>query len=150
MALTLDLVTTLTIELAEQQQIGATRHGVRRVSPVMGGSAEGPRLRGEVLPGGADWNLVLPDGSIEFDARYTIRADDGAMILVYNQGLERETMARLFAGEPIDPSAPMYARTLPRFEVGPGPHEWLGRSLFVAELRLGRPGVAVLDVYEIV
>lgn len=150
MALTLDLVTTLTIELADQQQIGATRFGVRRVSPIVGGSAEGPRLCGEVLPGGADWNLVLPDGSIEFDARYTIRADDGTLILVCNEGLERSTMAKLFAGESVDPTAPMYARTLPRFEVGPGPHEWLSRSLFVAELRLGGPGIAVLDVYEIV
>lgn len=149
MALSLDPVTTLTIELGEQQQIGPTRHGIRRVSPIVGGTAEGPRLRGVVLPGGADWNLVLPDGSIEFDARYTIQADDGTLILVYNDGLERETMAKLFAGEEVDPTVAMYARTLPRFEAGPGPHEWLNGSLFVAELRLGRAGVAVLDVYEI-
>jgi hypothetical protein len=148
-ALRLDHVTTLTVALSEQQQIGPTKHGWRRVSPVAGGAAVGPRLTGEVLPGGADWNLVLPDGSIEFDARYTIRADDGTLILVNNVGIERAQMAKLFAGSPIDPDAPFYARTLPRFEVGPGPHEWLAWSLFVAELSLGGPGVAVLDVYEV-
>lgn len=65
----LDHITTITIRLDEQHIIGMTPRGLRRVSPILSGSFDGPRLRGKVLPGGADWNLVLPDGSIEFDAR---------------------------------------------------------------------------------
>lgn len=145
----LDHLTTITIQLGERLVIGDTPRGLRRVSPILSGAAVGPRLTGEVLAGGADWNLVLNDGSIEFHARYTVRADDGTLISVTNEGIERSVMARLFAGEPPDLSAPMYGRTLPKFEVGPGPYSWLSQSLFVAELSLGRKDEAVLDVYEI-
>ena len=52
----------------------------------------GPRLTGEILPGGTDWQIVRPDGTIEVVARYTIRADmgrsdNGALIYVQNDGL---------------------------------------------------------------
>jgi Protein of unknown function (DUF3237) len=149
MSLQLDHVTTLTIQLGEQHVIGTTPRGLRRVSPVLSGTAEGPRLGGEVLPGGADWNLVLADGSIEFHARYTIRADDGTLISVTNDGLEREVMAKMFAGQPPDLSRGMYGRTAPKFEVTEGAHGWLNRSLFVAELNLGRKNEAILHVYEV-
>ena len=149
MTLGLEHVTTITIQLDEQHVIGMTPRGLRRVSPILSGTAEGPRLSGRVLPGGADWNLVLDDGSIEFHARYTLRADDGTLIMVTNEGIERAVMAKLFAGQPIDMSEPMYGRTLPRFEVGDGPHSWLGRSLFAAELTLGRQREAILIVHEI-
>ena len=149
MTLGLELVTTLTVRLDEQHIIGATPHGFRRVSPVLGGTFEGPRLNGVILPGGADWNLALADGSIEFYARYTLRADDGALISVLNEGVERRVMAKLFAGEPPDFSVPMYGRTAPKFEVEDGPHSWLRTSLFVAELSLGGPNQALLAVYEV-
>jgi hypothetical protein len=149
MSLRLDPVTTITVRLDDQHVIGQTPHGLRRVSPIIGGSLTGPRLNGEVLPGGADWNLVLADGSIEFHARYTLRLDDGALVSVTNDGIEREVMARLFAGQPPDMSVAMYGRTLPSFEVGHGPHSWLTRSVFVAELVLGRPKEALLHVYEV-
>ena len=57
----LDHVTTMTIRLDEQHVIGQTPRGLRRVSPVLSGTFDGPRLRGEVLPGRDDWNLALPD-----------------------------------------------------------------------------------------
>ena len=149
MTLGLDHVTTLTIRLDEQHVVGQTPRGLRRVSPVLSGTFDGPRLRGEVLPGGADWNLALPDGSIEFDARYTLRTHDGVLISVFNQGIERSVMAKLFAGQPPEPGQPMYGRTIPRFEVADGVYGWLNRSLFAAELNLGGPNTAVLHVYEI-
>ena len=43
----------------------------------------------------------------------------------------------------------MYGRTAPKFEVADGPHGWLNRSLFVAELNLGRKNEAILHVYEV-
>jgi Protein of unknown function (DUF3237) len=149
MTLGLDHVTTLTIRLDQQYVVGRTPHGVRRVSPILSGTFDGPRLRGEVLPGGTDWNLALPDGSIEFDARYTLRTHDGVTIAVFNQGIERSIMAKLFAGQHPDMSRPMYGRTIPRFEVADGPYGWLNRSLFAAELALGGPNTAILHVYEI-
>jgi Protein of unknown function (DUF3237) len=145
----LELVTTMTIELGEQHVIGTTPRGLRRVSPIVSGTFDGPRLSGTVLPGGADWNIVVADGSIEFYARYTLQTHDGTLISVTNEGIERAVMAKLFAGDPVDPRGPMYGRTAPRFEVADGDYAWLSRSLFVAELKLGRPGQAILEVYEV-
>ena len=150
MSIALEYVTTITVHLDAQHVIGQTTKGLRRVSPILGGTVAGPRLNGEVLAGGADWNLALADGSIEFYARYTLRAHDGTLISVVNEGIERRVMAKLFAGEAPDFSVPMYGRTIPRFEVAPGPHEWLMHSLFVAELSLGGPNRAVLSVHEVV
>ncbi len=149
MTLGLEHLTTITVQLDDQHVIGQTPHGFRRVSPVIGGSFEGARLSGIVLPGGADWNLVLADGSIEFHARYTLATHDGVLISVTNEGIERRVMAKLFAGELADLSEPMYGRTVPRFEVGDGRYSWLAASIFVAELTLGRPAEAILDVFEV-
>jgi hypothetical protein len=46
---------SLTGLVAPPRDIGATPRGTRRYYPAIGGSFEGPRLRGEVLPDGGDW-----------------------------------------------------------------------------------------------
>ena len=65
--------------------------------PITGGTFEGPRLKGKVLPG-ADWQIVRPDGVLELEARYALETDDGALISMVNRCLRRaspEVMARL-------------------------------------------------------
>ena len=102
--------------------------------PIVGGQVSGPRLTGEVVPGGADWQLVRTDGTIDLVARYTVRAADGTLISVVNRGLRRaspDILARLTAGEIVDPAL-YYFRTTPSFTVAPGPHGWLADSIFVA------------------
>ena len=87
--------------------IGATPRGTRRFYPTIGGSFEGPRLRGEVLPDGGDWLLLRPDGVLEHDVRITLKTDDGAFIYVRYAGMRHgppEVMARLAQGEVVDPS----------------------------------------------
>ena len=105
--------------------------GRRRIIPITGGTVEGPRLRGTVIPGGADWQMVRDDGLIDLTARYTILADDGTLIGVVNRGLRRA------AGDP----AVVYFRTTPVFEAPAGPHHWLSRSIFVATARREPAGV---------
>ena len=59
-------------------------------------------MRGTVLPGGADWQLIRHDGVAELDARYTLQTDDGAAIHVHNRALRHgppEVMAGA-AGRP--------------------------------------------------
>src|SRR5262249_55337914 len=74
------LLMTLQVTVAAAQNIGAVPHGTRRTAPLSGGSFEGPRLRGTVLPGGsADWLLLRVDGVLELDLRATLRTDDGAL-----------------------------------------------------------------------
>lgn len=86
-----------------------------------------------MLSGGADWQIVYPDGSIHLDARYTLETDSGALIYVVNQGMRNgppDVMARLRAGEAVDPSS-YYFRAVPRFEVSAPELQWLTRSIFV-------------------
>ncbi len=122
------------VDIGKPQEIGETTAGRRRVIPIVGGQVSGPRLTGEVVPGGADWQLVRTDGTIDLVARYTVRAADGTLISVVNRGLRRaspDILARLTAGEIVDPAL-YYFRTTPSFSVAPGPHDWLADSIFVA------------------
>ena len=108
----------LRVDLAEPLDLGHTPAGHRRVINIVGGDFSGERLSGVVLQGGADWQIVRADGVAVLDARYTLRATDGALVQVTSQGLRRgppEVMARLARGEEVDP-AEYYFRTAMRFE----------------------------------
>lgn len=116
-----------TVELAAPLALGPTPLGERRVIPIVGGTVTGARLAGEVLPGGADWQLVRPDGAALLDARYTLRTADGALIDVRNRGLRTgppDVLARLARGEAVDPAA-YYFRTTPQFATGAARYAWL-------------------------
>ncbi|WP_426956322.1 DUF3237 domain-containing protein [Muricoccus radiodurans] len=113
--------------------LGPGPNGERRVIPINGGRVTGPRLEGEVLPGGADFQLIRPDGVAEIEARYVIRAADGALVYVVNRGLRHaapEDMDRLLRGEPVPPER-VYFRTAPVFETAAPALAWLTRSLFL-------------------
>jgi hypothetical protein len=93
-----DFLCSVTGFVAPPRDIGVTPRGTRRFYPVTGGSFEGPRLRGEVLPDGGDWLLLRPDGVLEQDVRITLKTDDGAFIYVRYAGMRHgppEVMARL-------------------------------------------------------
>ena len=115
------------------RDLGPMPHGRRRIIPILAGTVKGERLEGEVMPGGTDWQYVRTDGVLELEARYSIKASDGAEIIVVNRGMRRappEIMDRLSRGEPVDPSL-VYFRTVPVFEAPAGPHQWLNESVFV-------------------
>jgi len=118
-----DLVMQLRVTLASARQIGHTPQGIRTIIPITGGTFEGPRLRGRILPGGADYQLTSADGQhTELDAIYDIQTDDGTIIHVRNQGLI------------VNKPGHHYFRTSPRFEVdGGSPHAWLADELFTCE-----------------
>jgi len=123
----------LHVKLGAPIEIGAGPHGRRRIIPIEGGTFEGPGLRGTVLPGGADWQIIRPDGLSELDTRYALRTDDGALIYIQNAGMRHaapEIVEKLLAGEEIDPSQ-VYFRTIPTFETA-APHlQWLTRAIFI-------------------
>src|SRR3954466_13977352 len=84
------------------QDLGQTARGHRRIIDILGGEVAGPMLESEILPGGADWQIVRPDGTIEVVARYTIRARTGALVYVQNDGLRvqaPEIRARMSKGQ---------------------------------------------------
>ena len=120
-------------EVAAPLLFGPVAAGERRIVPILGGRVSGPRLEGEILPGGADYQLIRPDGVAEIEARYTLRLADGALVYVVNRGLRHaapEDMARLLRGEPVPPGR-VYFRTAPAFETASPAHAWLRRTLFV-------------------
>src|SRR6516225_2043630 len=128
------LLMMLRVKVAPAQNVGAGPLGTRRTAPIGGGTFEGPRLRGTVLPGGsADWLLLRADGVLEMDLRATLRTDDGALISMRSFGLRHgppDVIAALGRGEAVDP-ANYYFRTLPRFETSTERYVFLNRILAV-------------------
>ena len=117
------------ITLAPAQELGAGPLGRRRIIPITGGRFDGERLSGRVLPGGADWQVIRPDGVADLDARYTLETGDGALIYVRNKGYRHgpeDVIRRLAAGEAVDPKL-YYMRTTPWFETGDARYAWLNR-----------------------
>lgn len=128
------------VDIGERQSLGQGPRGERFIVPILGGSFEGPRLRGTVLPGGADRQLLRADGVKELDALYELQTDDGAVITVRNRVL-------------IDESAipDRYARSVLQLSAPAGPHDWLNRRVFVGTLHSLRPARAAvcIRVYEL-
>ncbi len=111
---------------------GLSQQGKRRIIPITGGTVRG-RINGQVLPGGADFQMVLSATTADLDARYVLRLDDGSHIYVQNSALRRgssEDIARLVRGEPVALER-IYFRCVPRFEVENPAHVWMTQSLFV-------------------
>jgi hypothetical protein len=138
------------IELAPPLELGDTPLGRRRIIGITGGRFSGPRLSGRVLPGGADWQIVRPDGTADLHARYTLETADGALIYVENHGLRHgppEILARLARGEDVDPSL-YYMRTTPRFETGDARYAWLNRAVCVGT-GARRAAAVELDFYAV-
>jgi hypothetical protein len=123
-----------TIRIGPPITVGETQEGLRRVIPILGGTIKGPRLDGTILAAGADYQLIRPDGYTTLDARYAARLADGAMIYIVNTGVRfgpPEVMARITAGEIVDPSL-VYFRTTPRFATASADYQWLTQPLFLA------------------
>ena len=141
---------TIHAELDEMLRFGATPYGERRVIGIRGGRVDGPRLKGRILPGGADWQIIRSDGAADIKARYTIEAEGGALILVTSEGLRHgpaDVLEKVMRGEEVDPSL-YYFRTVMRFETGDPALAWLNKILALA--RGKREARAVrLDVFEV-
>ncbi|MES2926558.1 MAG: DUF3237 domain-containing protein [Pseudomonadota bacterium] len=123
----------LRVEVGAPQQVGQTVHGLRRLIPINGGTATGDGWSARVLPGGADFQLIVNDRLSELDARYVLETDAGDFIYVQNRAVRSgppELIARLVRGEPVDP-AQIYFRCSPSFETAAPALSWMGERMFV-------------------
>jgi hypothetical protein len=126
-------VADLVVRIGAPIEIGRISGNLRRMIPIAGGDVLGPRIRGKVLAGGADYQLMRADGVTDLHARYVIETEDRHLIYVENAGVRYgppELMEKLRRGEPVDPEL-IYFRTTPRFETAAPGYEWLMRNLFV-------------------
>lgn len=137
---------TLDVAIDGAYGVGKTSHGNRFIIPITGGTfhgvaPDGSSFSGEVLAGGADYQLQQQDlGRTELQAIYSIRTSDGVSIHVRNEGI--------IVGE--GPST--YFFTSPRFEApADSKYAWLSNAIFVCRPDFGasKPGTICLKVWRV-
>jgi len=122
----------MAVDLEPAQAI-PTNVGARMTFIAKGGTVEGPRIKGELLPGGGDWLMVGDDAIGRIDVRATIRTDDGALIHYEAAGvidIPADGIERLAGGERLSVDE-TYVRTTPRFETADERYSWLNGLVVV-------------------
>ncbi len=134
--------------------VGATPEGTRLIANILGGTVDGPKLKGTIARSGADWLMMRADGSLRIDVRAAITTHDGAVIYTTYDGriaIPAEHMGAF--AEPdglskLDPSQ-YYFRTAPMFEAAmDGPYAWLNHVVAVGVGRFTPKGVQY-KVYQV-
>ena len=137
----LEFVLQLQVKIDGAFNVGKTHHGNRFVIPITGGTFEGPNIRGEVLSGGADYQLQNAElGRTELEAIYCIRTDDGVSIHVRNWGI--------ITGE----GPQTYFFTSPKFEApADSKYGWLNNAIYVCKPDFTKaiPGTICLNVWKV-
>ncbi|GAB3472354.1 hypothetical protein GCM10027321_45270 [Massilia terrae] len=135
-----ELVYEAVVDIGPMVTVGDSPLGVRRLVPITGGTFEGPGLRGTVLPGGADRQLVRKDGARQLDALYEMKTDDGVILTIHNKVLIDDPVGgRRYAFSTVEISAPE------------GKYGWLNRLVFVGTLQALMPArqAVSIRVYKI-
>jgi len=142
---------TIDVEVEPILDLGDVGIGVRRLVPFTRGTFRGrDGLGGTLAPGGADWQLVRPDGTIEIDAHYVLQTDEGALIEIRSTGLRRasaEVLDRIAAGEQVDPSE-YYFRTHIRLSTAEPSLGWMNHVLAVSSGERRQSAVRI-NVFEL-
>jgi hypothetical protein len=122
------------VELEPRVGLGQSPLGERFMIGIKGGVFAGPKIKGTVLPGGADRQLLRKDGALVLNALYELETDDGAIITINNRVLiaKRPDGSR-YAFSTLDVIAPE------------GPHAWLNHVVLVGTLHSipGEPRVLI-------
>ncbi len=142
---------TLILKPGPAQNLGRTPFGERRLAAILGGSFEGPKLRGKVVEtGGSDWLLYRPDGATQLDVRLALTTDDGHLIGMTYRGIRHgdpAVMERLNRGERVDPDS-YYFRIAPFFETASEKYGWLNRIVAVG-LGHREPDGPIYRIFEV-
>lgn len=104
---------TLSVETGTRTVVENGPQGTRTIVQITGGRFDGPRLKAAVQGPAGDWITNRADGSYKLDVRFTMRTDDGALILVTYNGVGETT------------AAGARLRAAPLFETGDARYAWL-------------------------
>jgi hypothetical protein len=143
-------VLSLAIQVGTPVVAGDLGYGTRRVIPVLGGTVKGEGINGTIHQGGADFQIIRPDGFTELEAKYTFELDDGAVIYIANDGIRfgpKEALDRIARGEIVDPGL-IYFRSVPKFETGHPDYRWMMQNLFIG-VGARHPDRVELDVHQV-
>jgi Protein of unknown function (DUF3237) len=102
---------------------GQSPLGEQRIVPITGGTFLGDKLRGTVLAGDAERQLIRADGVKELDALYEMRTHGGVVITVHNQ-------VTIDFPNP-DTGSKRYAFSTVKLTAPQGPYDWLNKRVFV-------------------
>lgn len=141
----LEFVVELKVKCEGAYQVGKTSHGNRFVIPIVGGTFEGPQMKGTILPGGADYQLQdAATGRTEVEAIYSIKTDDGVNIHIRNRGL-------ICTGKDEQGNPQFYFRTAPQFEAPQdSKYAWLNNAIFVCQPSIGNgSGAICLRIWKV-
>ena len=141
----LEFVVELKVKCEGAYQVGKTSHGNRFVIPIVGGTFEGPQMKGTILPGGADYQLQdAATGRTEVEAIYSIKTDDGVNIHIRNRGL-------ICTGKDEQGNPQFYFRTAPQFEAPQdSKYAWLNNAIFVCQPGMGDgSGAICLRIWKV-
>jgi hypothetical protein len=130
--------------------VGATPHGTRQIIYIKGGTFEGPKLNGTVLPGGGDWFVRRADQMVELDVRCVLRTDDNHLIYCSLRGINEmssEVAIKAITGQYID-SSKYYFRVTAVIETGSEKYTWLNRIIAVGVGKLIPTGVEY-EIYTV-
>jgi len=120
-----ELVMNLVVTCSKPERMGPSfnsKDGIRgHAWYIIGGKFWGPNIKGIVIPGGADFPVVRRDGVEVVDALYSLRTDDGTIIMIHNRGLGYDKRDEKY-------------RLVPEFTVNEGKYDWLNKSIYVATL----------------
>ena len=141
----LEYVVELKVKCEGAYQVGQTSHGNRFIIPIVGGTFEGPKMKGTILPGGADYQLQdNAHGRTEVEAIYSIKTDDGVNIHVRNKGL-------ICTGKDENGNPQFYFRTTHQFEAPyDSKYAWLNNAIFVCQPAFGgNDGTINLKIWKV-
>lgn len=136
----------MNVHLGQRYKIGAIPKGRRNIWTLTGGTVEGPRIRGTVVPVGGEFELIDSEGVCHIDVRLVISTHDEASIFVQYFGIANttpEAKARYRAGETVD-FGDTYFVTQPRFETSHPAYAWLNHAMAITEGRGTDQGVEYL------
>lgn len=129
----MEKVFTIAVKVEKPILVGQDEiSGRRQLIPILSGDLFGENIKGTVLPGGVDSQVIRPNGVCELSARYAVKLDDGESFYIENNGIRtvpEEYVEKVKNGEFIDPDL-YYFRTVPKFEVYSEKYKWLTTSLF--------------------
>jgi hypothetical protein len=131
------------VDWRQSIDLGVTPHGIRQIIYIKGGTFEGPKVKGVVLPGGGDWFVRRADQMVEVDVRCVLRTDDNHLIYCALRGVNEmtaEVAIKAITGQSID-SSKYYFRVAAVIETGSKKYDWLNRIVAVGVGKLVPAGV---------
>lgn len=145
-------VTSYKATLSEPEVIGPVAEGLRLNVYVTGGEVLGPKVKGRILPVGADWLTVRTDGIGVLDVRATMETEDGALIYTYYKGIAElgpDGYRNFLEGAP-PPAEGVDLRIRPTYQTAHPAYQWLNRAFCVG---IGKAflakGEVSYDIYQV-